>query len=60
MEPQYVYHKKRSEFGRQCQFSDKGPDLIENVMPNKKLRKNFILRWDNEMLWINAESFIMQ
>lgn len=42
MDIQYAYQKKRSEFGRQCLFSDKGPDLIDNYPSNKKLFKDFI------------------
>lgn len=44
MEIQYVYQKKRSEFGRQCLFSDKGPDLIDNYPSNKRNLWEYILR----------------
>lgn len=44
MELQYVYQKKRSEFGRQCLFSDRGPELIDNYPANPKLYKDYILR----------------
>ncbi|KAF5286702.1 hypothetical protein FQA39_LY16185 [Lamprigera yunnana] len=44
MELQYVYQRKRSEFGRQCLFSDKGPDLIDNLLPNKELLQQYITR----------------
>ncbi|KAK5639983.1 hypothetical protein RI129_010794 [Pyrocoelia pectoralis] len=44
MDLQFVYQKKRSEFGRQCLFSDKGPDLIDNYPSNKEHLPNFILR----------------
>ncbi|ENN71438.1 hypothetical protein D910_09902 [Dendroctonus ponderosae] len=44
MDITYTYQKKRSEFGRQCLFSDRGPDLIDNYPSNKKLAKEFILR----------------
>ena len=44
MEVQYVYQKKRTEFGRQCLFSDKGPDLIDNYNANKKCLRNYIQR----------------
>ncbi|XP_056641756.1 dynein intermediate chain 3, ciliary-like [Diorhabda sublineata] len=40
----FQYQKKRSEFGRQCIFSDKGPDIIDNYPSNKKLSKEFISR----------------
>lgn len=44
MELQYVYQKKRTEFGRQCLFVDKGPDLIDNYPSNKDLVAEYILR----------------
>ncbi|XP_060520250.1 dynein axonemal intermediate chain 2 isoform X2 [Cylas formicarius] len=44
MDITYGYQKKRSEFGRQCLFSDKGPDLIDHYPSNKKLTKEYILR----------------
>nr|XP_023025505.1 dynein intermediate chain 2, axonemal [Leptinotarsa decemlineata] len=44
MEIQYAYQKKRSEFGRQCMFSDKGPDLIDNFPSDRKLYKDYILK----------------
>lgn len=44
MEIQYVYQKKRSEFGRQCMFSDKGPELIDNYASNKEHAHEYILR----------------
>ncbi|XP_050305470.1 dynein intermediate chain 3, ciliary [Anthonomus grandis grandis] len=44
MDISYAYQKKRSEYGRQCLFSDKGPDLIDNFSSNKKLLKEYILR----------------
>ncbi|XP_031353490.1 dynein intermediate chain 3, ciliary-like [Photinus pyralis] len=44
MEVQYVYQKKRTEFGRQCVFSDKGPDLIDNYPSNWVLLENYILK----------------
>ncbi|XP_044269333.1 dynein intermediate chain 3, ciliary [Tribolium madens] len=44
MDINFVYQKKRSEFGKQCMFSDKGPELIDNFPSNKKLLRNYILR----------------
>ncbi|KAB0792213.1 hypothetical protein PPYR_14172 [Photinus pyralis] len=44
MDLQFVYQKKRSEFGRQCLFTDKGPDLIDNYPSNIEHLSNFILR----------------
>lgn len=44
MENQYVYTKKRSEFGRQCFFGDDGPKNIDNFPPNRSLMDEYILR----------------
>lgn len=44
MEIQYVYQKKRFEFGRQCLFVDKGPDLIDNYAPKRKYLREYLLR----------------
>ncbi|KAJ9578526.1 hypothetical protein L9F63_005255 [Diploptera punctata] len=43
MDLQYVYTKKRSEFGRQCLFMEEGPKMLENLMPTKELMNNYIL-----------------
>lgn len=45
MEIQFPYEKKRYEFGRQCMFSDKGPDLIDNFLPKPKHLKQYLLRY---------------
>lgn len=45
MEIQYVYQKKRAEFGRQCMFNDKGPDLIDNCLPDRHLARDYILKY---------------
>ncbi|KAJ8972987.1 hypothetical protein NQ317_019018 [Molorchus minor] len=45
MDVTYIYQKKkRSEFGRQCLFSDRGPELIDNYPSDKKLYKDYIFR----------------
>ncbi|CAH0546097.1 unnamed protein product [Brassicogethes aeneus] len=44
MDIQFSYQKKRAEFGRQCLFSDKGPDLIDNYPSNRQLGKQYILK----------------
>lgn len=44
MEVQYVYQRKRNEFGRQCLFVDKGPDLIDNYPSDKRFLRDYILR----------------
>jgi len=43
MEIEYVYTKKRSEFGRQCLFTETPPRLLENILPNKELTSEYIL-----------------
>jgi dynein intermediate chain 2 len=44
MDVQYVYMKKRSEFGRPCFFVDEGPKLMENIMPNREFRNGYIFK----------------
>jgi len=44
MEIVYVYTKKRNEFGRQCNFSDRAAELHVDIPPDEKLRANFIER----------------
>ena len=44
MEIVYVYTKKRSEFGRQCHFSDRPAELHVNIPPDESAAQNFILR----------------
>lgn len=40
----FSYTKKRSEFGKQCLFTDKGTELGECILPDKNISKNFVLR----------------
>lgn len=42
MEIVYVYTKKRSEFGRQCNFSDRAAELHVDIAPDPTLAENFI------------------
>lgn len=42
MEIVYVYTKKRSEFGRQCNFSDRAAELHVDIAPDPSLSENFI------------------
>lgn len=42
MEIVYVYTKKRSEFGRQCQFSDRPAELLVDIQPDTTLLTNFV------------------
>lgn len=44
MEIVYVYVKKRSEFGRQCNFSDRPAELHVDIVPDPSLIANFIDR----------------
>ncbi|XP_002735265.1 dynein intermediate chain 3, ciliary-like [Saccoglossus kowalevskii] len=42
MEIVYVYTKKRNEFGRQCNFSDRQAELHVDILPDESLTSNFI------------------
>jgi dynein intermediate chain 2, axonemal len=42
MEIVYVYTKKRSEFGRQCLFSDRPAELHVDIAPDQSATHNFI------------------
>lgn len=44
MEIVYVYLKKRSEFGRQCNFSDRAAEISVDIQPDPILATNFIER----------------
>ena len=44
MEIVYVYTKKRSEFGRQCNFSDRPAELHVDIVPDPSLGDDFIER----------------
>ena len=44
MEIVYVYTKKRSEFGRQCNFSDRPAELHVNITPEPHITADFIER----------------
>lgn len=44
MEIVYVYTKKRSEFGRQCNFTDRPAELHVDIVPDASLADNFIER----------------
>ena len=44
MEIVYVYTKKRAEFGRQCNFSDRPAELHVDILPDPSLADNFIER----------------
>ncbi|XP_033895340.1 dynein axonemal intermediate chain 2-like [Acipenser ruthenus] len=44
MEIVYVYTKKRSEFGRQCNFSDRPAELHVDILPDPSQMDNYIER----------------
>ena len=44
MEIVYVYTKKRSEFGRQCNFTDRPAELHFDVPPDEKVLHDYIER----------------
>ncbi|KAM5273358.1 dynein axonemal intermediate chain 2 [Ctenodactylus gundi] len=44
MEIVYVYVKKRSEFGKQCNFSDRPADLTVDIQPDPELAEQFMER----------------
>ena len=37
----YLYTKPRSEFGKQCKFSDSKTEILENILPTKEYDKSF-------------------
>ncbi|XP_066990947.2 dynein intermediate chain 3, ciliary-like [Anabrus simplex] len=41
---QYIYTKKRSEFGRECTFTDEGPKILQNIAPNRALFNDYMLK----------------
>merc|ERR1712071_195509 len=43
-EIQHVYTKKRSEFGRQCIFSDRAAEIVLDIAPNPADLNNYIER----------------
>lgn len=44
MDIQYVYTKKRSEFGRQVHFTDRPVEIIADIQPNPELIQDYIAR----------------
>ena len=42
MEIVFVYTKKRNEFGRQCNFSDRQAELHVDIPPDEKLLQDYI------------------
>lgn len=44
MDLEYVYTKLRSEFGKQCVFSDRSIEIIDQTIPDPKAHRDFIYR----------------
>lgn len=44
MEIVYVYTKKRSEFGRQCHFSDRAAEIHVDIKPDESENQNYIVK----------------
>ena len=44
MDIQYVYTKKRSEFGRQVHFTDRPVEIIADIPANPDLLQEYIAR----------------
>eukprot|EP00041_Stephanoeca_diplocostata_P018513 m.387773 g.387773 ORF g.387773 m.387773 type:complete len:650 (+) comp21037_c0_seq1:201-2150(+) len=44
MEIVHVYQRKRAEFGRQCNFSDRSAQLIADIQPDAAASKDYIVR----------------
>ncbi|CAF3414406.1 unnamed protein product [Rotaria sp. Silwood1] len=57
MDIQYVYTKKRSEFGRQVIFSDRPVELIADIPPNPELAREYISRNPVELAIQNVREF---
>ena len=39
-----MYTKKRLEFGRQCNFTDRPAELLTNIQPDASLRNQYVER----------------
>eukprot|EP00054_Salpingoeca_dolichothecata_P018737 m.115500 g.115500 ORF g.115500 m.115500 type:complete len:584 (+) comp22988_c1_seq3:64-1815(+) len=44
MEIVHVYQKKRSEFGRHCNFSDRPAEVIADILPDPTIREEYIVK----------------
>lgn len=38
----YTYEKKRSDYGRQCRFKNHGPEMNQNLWPDRTLEDDWI------------------
>jgi len=57
MDIQYVYTKKRSEFGRQVFFSDRQVEILADIQPNLTLTKEYVSRDPVEFGVQNVKEF---
>lgn len=44
MDTNYTYVKSRREFGKQCRFSNVGPTVLYNLMPDPSQEEQWLLR----------------
>ena len=44
MDIQYVYTKKRSDFGRQVVFTDRPVEIVTDIQPNPEIIKEFVAK----------------
>lgn len=44
MDISFVHTKFRSQFGRQTLFSDRGPEILDSILPNKRDFDAYILK----------------
>jgi len=57
MDIQYVYTKKRSEFGRQVHFADRNVEIIADIQPDPELARGYISRDPVEIGIQNVREF---
>lgn len=57
MDIQYVYTKKRSEFGRQVHFADRPVEVAADIQPDPKLGKEYVSRDPVEIGIQNVREF---
>lgn len=57
MDIQYVYTKKRSDFGRQVIFTDRPVEVNADIAPNPELSREYISRNPVEISIQNVREF---
>ena len=57
MDLQYIYTKKRSEFGRQVHLTDRAAEIIADIQPNPELLRDYIPRNPVEIGVQNVREF---